>query len=633
MSVAVSAAMARRRPGGAVILVSRSARTRQDQLLTLAMRQYQDGSLEQAEHLAGKLLRRAPDHFAALCLTARVALARGQHDKAMQIVRRILERFPNRAEPYVIAGEVAHASGRVHQADAWYRKALAAPEGDASSAWVAVGRMALDRFDSETAVTAFRKALELTPDDDEIESALADALATHGLARQAVPHYESVLARKPENHAVRTRYAATLRQLGRFDEADDHYAQVLRHAPTSNRAIIGMIELQLALNNHGKAHALAQQAIDSGVRHPELTVSYARLLQRAGRLNDAIACITGHLRDDAMMPAGYRSILHMTLASLYEKAGQYDTAFVHYRTGNDLNPRRFSASEYAEFIGTIIKAFAVDRMQTIPSGTCTSDLPIFIVGMPRSGTSLTEQILGCHPDVYAAGELNLFHQLALELPAVLDTDRPYPECISQMNAEALDRLARQYLDHVKQLAGDRPVLRITDKMPHNFMHLGLIRRVFPRARVIHVMRHPLDTCFSIYATRLSPAHTYAHRLEDIAAAYTQYRRLMTHWQHALVGDGATTLPESDWMYTLRYEDLVANPEPQIRRLLDHCGLPWDARCLEFHKSERIVMTASMDQVRQPLNAGSLNRHIRFERYLRDIEAMLSDFIIDWNSHQ
>ncbi|NOG54930.1 MAG: tetratricopeptide repeat protein [Planctomycetes bacterium] len=609
--------------------MSRSARSskqkqQQQQLLRLAANQLQAGALDQADQLCRKLLRLAPSHFEARCLTAQIAQRRHQHAKAMQIVNQLIEQFPNRAEPSVIAGEIAQDAAGPQQAEAWFRKAAQAPDGDSSRAWLALGHGAMQRFDSEAAVVAYTNALKQRPDDPAIEAALANALTTHGLAKQAIPHYENALQAEPSDNTARAHYASTLRQIGRFDQARANYEQALKNDPHALNAIVGLIELELAVGDSDRALTLVQQALEAGLSHPDLTVSYSRLLQQAGEVDQAIAFVEQQLNNAQSMPAGYRSILHMTLGSLYEKAQQYEQAFTHYRRGNDLNPRRFEPADYEEFIGKFIKSFASDVMKTIPRSTCESAVPTCIVGMPRSGTSLTEQILGCHPNVYAAGELNRFHQLALNLPSALNASIPYPECATHITQQALDTLAQQYLDHIRALAGDDTITCITDKMPHNFMHLGLIRSVFPNARIIHVMRHPLDTCMSIYATRLSPAHSYAHRLDDIAAAYTQYRRLMAHWQTVLPGT-------DDWLLTLRYDDLVTDQENQTRRLLEHCRLPWDDRCLEFHKSERVVTTASMDQVRQPLHTGSVNRHARFKAHLHTIEKSLAPFVDQWHT--
>jgi hypothetical protein len=237
---------------------------------------------------------------------------------------------------------------------------------------------------------------------------------------------------------------------------------------------------------------------------------------------------------------------------------------------------------------------------------------VFIVGMVRSGTSLVEQILSSHPDVHGAGELPDIIQITNGLQDFLGASAPYPECLSLLKQEHLDALAQHYLEHLKQISPD--ARRVVDKMPGNFMHLGLIEMLFPEARVIHCMRDPVDTCLSAYFQDFSRSHPYAYDLSNLGAFYRAYLKVMAHWRKIL------RLP----LFELQYEDLIANQEQVSRALIEFCGLEWDDRCLQFHETQRFVGTASYDQVNRPLYKQSVARWKRYERHLGPLLAALKE---------
>jgi LPS sulfotransferase NodH len=231
-----------------------------------------------------------------------------------------------------------------------------------------------------------------------------------------------------------------------------------------------------------------------------------------------------------------------------------------------------------------------------------STRPVFIVGMPRSGTTLTEQILASHPGVFGAGELRFWHGASVKYESQV--------LRGAEGHEAIAAAADQYLQLLSSLSADAS--RVIDKMPANFMNLGLIHAAFPNARIIHMQRNPLDTGLSIYFQIFSNTHTYANDLEDIAHYFTQYYRLMQHWRSTL-GEGA--------ILDVPYEELVQDPEPWIRKMVQFAGLPWDPRCLDFHQTERTVVTASNWQVRQRITKSSAGRWRNYESYLGPLRSL------------
>jgi hypothetical protein len=236
--------------------------------------------------------------------------------------------------------------------------------------------------------------------------------------------------------------------------------------------------------------------------------------------------------------------------------------------------------------------------------------------MPRSGTTLVEQIIASHPSAYGAGELTEIIDIASALSAELGTSIPYPLCLRQMDRKAVDHRARRYLNYIEGLSPSAARV-VTDKMPDNYRHLGLIALLFPKARIIHCIRNPLDTCFSCFSQHFAGGHFYSYDLRNLGRYYRLYESLMAHWHNTL------DIPIMD----VHYEDLVRNPEAISRSLVEFCGLKWSPKCLQFHKDSRDVVTASFDQVRQPLYTGSIDRWKRYEEYLGPLQEGLAQHII------
>ena len=240
--------------------------------------------------------------------------------------------------------------------------------------------------------------------------------------------------------------------------------------------------------------------------------------------------------------------------------------------------------------------------------------PVFIVGMPRSGTSLVEQILSSHPDIHSAGERMELENFANAICSDLDSRQPYPFCLSAADRSYLSTIAKRYIKEVSAKAPDNTRV-VTDKMPGNYIHLGLIQLLFPKARVIHCVRDPMDTCLSCYTNRLM-GHAYSYNLTNLGRQYHLYEELMGHWKSTL----------SLSIMDVHYEDLVNDPEQVSRAIVKFCGLKWDSRCLDFHKSKRNVVTASTDQVRQPIYRKSVARWKNYEEFLGDLRAALDQRI-------
>jgi hypothetical protein len=310
--------------------------------------------------------------------------------------------------------------------------------------------------------------------------------------------------------------------------------------------------------------------------------------------------------------------MHFTLGQLRDDLGHYDRAFEHFAAGNALRSTDYNPESTAAKTDRIIAFFSAERLATSPRAEARpalpSDLPVFIVGTPRSGTSLVEQILSCHPQVHAAGELRRMMHLADELGLRFqDSDPDMRESV--LEGDRLTAASVTYLEGLRACAGD--ATRVTDKMPYNFERLGLISLLFPRSRVIHCRRDPLDSCLSCYFQNFSRGNFQTFDLRHLGLYYRQYERLMAHWREVL----------NLAVFDVSYEAHVEDPEGTCREILAFLELDWDPACLRFYESQRNVKTASRNQVNKPIYRSSVGRWQNYEKHLGALnDALGSTFL-------
>jgi tetratricopeptide (TPR) repeat protein len=467
----------------------------------------------------------------------------------------------------------------------------------------------------------YRIALELQPDGQEILLALGNSLMCQQKNRQAEEHYTSALKHfsstdtaEPNAHFA----AECLYKLGhaferqwKYAEAKASYRKALDTDPESLRNIVAIAEIMEVEGDYDGASELLEPLLEGKPEKilPAAAVIFARLSRRNGRLEEACSLLEQQLtRKDLNL--AQRKKLHFTLAPIYDRLEKYDDAFDQCREGNELLDSDFDIQQCRSEFDGLISAFSLSKQACRPRASIQSELPVFIVGMPRSGTSLVEQILASHPDVYGAGELDDVSHIFESLPNTLGTNMSVIQCLDALTENVINGLAQQYIDRLTEVGGN--ALRITDKMPHNFLHLGFIELLFPRARVLHCVRDPLDNCLSCYFQQFNRFHDYTGNLEHLGFYYNQYRRLMAHWKETL------RIP----VFEVQYEDLVANQKAVSQSMLQFCGLDWDERCLEFHKTGRLTVTHSYDQVRRPMYKSSMKRWKNYEKFLDPLKAAL-----------
>lgn len=590
-------------------------------------------------------------HADQLKRRARLAAQGGRIEKAGALLTELCQREPRDAEAWFLLGAVHGEAGRLPEAVECAQRAVAL-HPDWPEAHYNLGQAYMHQQRYENAAGSYREALRLRPDYAEAGNHLGYALLQCDRPTEAAEELQRVLDRHPDFAEAHSNLGAAMLAIGRPDEAIDRFRvalriqpdcpgtcsslaralilqgrpeaalevcnETLRNDPADPEASIVKAEVLNRLRRYREACELLQPLLESRIPRPNAALTFAQFAHHVDRVEEAADRLEGLLRSAAPTPRD-RGALHFTLGRLYDRRHEFDRAFPHFRSGNECkraSQAPVEPDQWRRKVDAIIAAFGADTLARRPRTAEGSPIPVFIVGMPRSGTSLAEQILASHPAVFGAGERREIGDLAERLPRNVRPERPYPECIAYLDAERLGELARDHLACLCRLAPDAQ--RITDKMPFNFFHLGLIRFLFPDARIIHCVRDPRDTCLSCYFQAFNGLHTYAYDLEHLGIYYAQYHRLMAHWRRVL----------DPPMLELRYEALVERPEEWSRALVDFCGLPWDERCLRFYESKRAVATSSYDQVRHPIYRGSLGRWRHYERHLAPLLRALGPQILE-----
>lgn len=369
--------------------------------------------------------------------------------------------------------------------------------------------------------------------------------------------------------------AAIYRLIGEFQLSEDHYLTALRLKPDYAEAYFNYSATRKFTTDDPVIELIEQQAA-------------------CDDLSDEDRCFLGF--------AG---------GKIFNDIKDYEKAFTYYEMGNRSRKIIFDIVAFRRDVDRTIEVFSAETIRELSQHGLQTDLPVFIIGMPRTGTTLVEQILSSHPTVHGAGELRDISAIAGTMPQHAPRKTEYPECIKELPFNAISGFSEAYLKRLRTF--DKRASRIINKMPGNFLNLGLISIMFPQAKVIHCLRDQLDTCLSCYFQRFRTGHDYSHDLKDLGRYYLEYERLMEHWQQVL--------PQKP--YELAYADLVQNQEAISRELVEFIGVDWDDQCLDFHANQRPVTTASNWQVRRPMNRSGLERWKNYDQHLDGLRQVLA----------
>ena len=540
-----------------------------------------------------------PDYAEALFNLGNALHNLARSEEAVAAYRRVLELEPQLAEAHNNLGNALRDLGRAHEAVASYRRALEI-RPDFAVAHNNLGNTLRELGALGEATASYRRALEIRPDYAAAHNNLGNALRDVGALGEAMVSHRRALEIKPGSAEAHNNLGNVLLDLLRLDEAAACYRRALALRPNYTHALTALAMVLRQQGRPAEAESSCRRALEIDPDSAETVAFFAELHADQGRFTEAEDLFRRAIAVDPDLPAAWAGLarcrsmeagdaawvaaserlaagglpvrheinLRYAIGKYYDDLKDYEQAFGHYKRANELT-RRYGSKHDRQKLTR-----CVDRLLTVygqawlgrarPEGI-PSERPVLIVGMPRSGTTLAEQILASHPAVLGAGELPFWNEAA----ATRDSRVPDVDPGTGDVAE----LGRAYLRQLSSLSTD--ALRVADKMPTNYMNLGLIHAALPQARIIHMRRNPLDTCLSIYFHNFSIAHSYATDLEDVANYYSEYVRLMRHWR--------ATLPQ-EAMLEVSYEQLVEDPEAWSRRMLQFIGLPWDPRCLQFHEA-------------------------------------------------
>ncbi len=571
-----------------------------DAIFAEARRHHKAGRLQDAERLYRKILAAHPRHAGSLHLLGLIAEQLGRHQSAVELIGKAVAidgRIP--VFHYHLASAL-QSLGRLNEAVSSYRNAIAL-RPDYLEAHNNLGLALKDQGKADEAAACFLRAIALNPTLPSIHYNLGMTRRAQGSLEASVGCFKQAVALDPQFVDAYNNLGIVLKEQGRAGDAAACYRAILALRPDYPEA---RANLAHALRDQGRfdeAVAAYREAIRLG---RDLCQSYHGL-SVCWKFTEADLPLVAEMRatlDNPKLNDTERALLCFALGKAFDDLRDYETAMAYFDRGNriDSRTRRFDAAEFSALVDLLIAASPA-AASTVAA---KSELPILIVGMPRSGTTLVEQILASHPDMAPAGELDFW---------LRRLDKVWRRQVARLD-DAGERYAiRDYPELLRLYSSD--ARRVTDKMPFNFLFLGYIHALFPNARIVHCRRAAIDTALSIYVTRFAGTHDFACRKADIVAYFQEYRRLMAHWRKVL---------PPDRFLEIDYETLVADQEAVSRSLVAFCGLDWDEACLDFHNKDRGIVTASAWQARQPVYRSSAERWRHYEPWLGELGQLLTE---------
>jgi tetratricopeptide (TPR) repeat protein len=589
--------------------------------------------------LCQRILKQQPDHVSSLQLLGALAGQSGAPRRGIELLQKVISLQPRLVDGHIQLAKLLRLEGQVSEAIAALKKAIEL-EPNSAAAYNDLGLIYLAEFDVSEAAACFSQAIEIYPDWPIAHYNRGLALEGQGLAAEAAAAFRRVITIAPD-------FAEAHAKLGNLLLSDDNRVEALesfRRAaaakPDTSLALMCEAKLLVEEDKAAAAEEPARRAIDRDPQNSDAHCLLGSILMQLGRFQDAAAAFDLGIALNRRQIAAYHELvhvkkltatdrpliaqlewmlkekdlgdegladLHFALGKAYDDLGEYDRAIRHFDDGNRLKRRTNSSYDEARLTTGVdrqITTFTADffSRKAAPGSDC--EMPVLILGMPRSGTTLIEQILSSHPEMGAGGELAFWGEQALGCRM---------DATGRIDPAWVNEAARDYR---ALLTGISPTARkVTDKRPQNFHYVALIHTVFPRARIIHCRRHPVDTCLSIYFQNFARRIDFAYDRSDLLLYYRQYLRLMEHWRSVL---------PTDRFLEIQYEELVADREPLTRKMIKFCGLDWNEACLYSERNRRPVRTASVWQARQPVYKTSVARWRHYEPWLGPLRELLSD---------
>ncbi len=518
------------------------------------------------------------------------------------------ENFP----PQLVEATEHIAAGRMAKAEPILRRYVHDNPADVNGIRM-LGEVGLSLGALRDAENLLKRAVEPAPDYHAARYAYANALYKRHRYQDAIAELDTLLLLEPHNPGWLTLKAANLVEIAEHQQAIPLFETIIEHHPSFRQAHLSYGHALRAVGRLEEAIAAYERATELGDGAGEAFWSLANL-KTYQFTDEQIAAIEALLQDEKCAFRDYYHLL-FSLGKAQEDRQQYQAAMAAYVKGNQVRGKSvpWQVKQFHRDTRELMEFFSEELFARVGGTGCQAADPIFILGLPRAGSTLVEQILASHSQVEGTAELADIIALARKLSAKRKREdiSQYPSVLGTLQPADFEQMGKDYIQSTSvQRITDKP--RFIDKMPNNFSHIGLIHLILPNARIIDARRHPMDCCFSGYKQLFASGQGFTYGMDRIGNYYRDYVDIMDHWDKVLPGK----------VLRVQYEDMVADTEAQVRRLLDYCGLPFEEQCLAFHQTQRTVRTASSEQVRQPIYQSGMGAWKPFSEWLDPLREAL-----------
>jgi tetratricopeptide (TPR) repeat protein len=563
-----------------------------------------------------------------------------QYDHAIINYKHVIADNPNHAEAYNNLGNVFQILNRDEEAFEYLQTAVEL-NPNFFEAFNNLGNYYKKNEQIDNAIKSYSQSIILNPQCTDAHFNLGIMLQDVERFEEAISCYKQVIGLKKDHVEAHYKLGFIYQRFAEYNEARFHFEEAIKFKEDYKEA---KNDLAYVLYNLGEVNDAIQMFEDLILTHPDYFSPYSNLAniffhlgktdESIEKYKQALAVDPGHAEtyrhlsaikpdpeqvdnikkrlQEADISALDKMHYHYALGAIYNHIKSYDESFHHYSIANQLKRESFEydARKHTEYVNRVINTFSISYFQSKPVIGSNSERPVFIVGMPRSGTTLIEQIISSHSDIAGADELILMPKIENLLDKEFSNTSTYPECMNDVDETILGKYAEEYLVQLTKIS--KEALRVSDKLPDNFLRIGLIKQLFPNAKIIHCKRNALDTCSSIYLNYFPKGNHHTFDLHDLGNYYLDYLRIMKHWNTVF----------SSELFEIQYEDLISDQEKMSRQLIEYIGLKWDDKCINFYNNDRAVKTTSNLQVRQPVYNKSINRWKRYEKELQSLIDIL-----------
>ena len=556
-------------------------------------------------HLLKIFIKKFSD-LSALKHLSNLLVKKDKSDEADELIK---DFFENNEDYGLLYKGVRHLhASRYRKAEDAFKKVLMEDENNIDALRF-MGILAFKSGNHDIAEAVLTKALKLDPTYSLVWANLAQVFSVTGQLDKAKKSFKNILNMDPKNGLIWAEYGTVLTKLANYREGRDAYLKALEFKPNSPRVHLSlghvyktMGEINASINSY--KNTIIQNNL-SGEAYWSLanlkTYSFSE-----NEIKDMEKTLKGDMSDIE------RSQMHFALGKAYEVKKDFDRSFRNYYEGNKVKKGliKYSSDDTSDNTKRILDFFSNENINNLSKSSTNNPDPIFVLGMPRSGSTLVDQIISSHSKVDGTQELPNIIKIAAELNN--HKQNSYPEVLKELDDLKISKLGKDYISETTWARDNAPFF--IDKMPNNFIHIGLIKTILPNAKIIDTRRDPMDTCFSCFKQFFARGQLFTYSMEDLGNYYTDYIRAMNHW-HKVYGKD---------IFTIHYDDVINKTEETIRELIDYCNLPFEQECLEFYKSSRPVKTPSAEQVRQPIYKSGLNYWKNYEKYLLPLKKIIDE---------